>query len=59
MITLIIQDDDKEGIFVDDMHQVIYQLKQRRINDTINMILSASCVGDLESLKLSLKVVIL
>ena len=50
------QDDDKEGGFIDEVHQMIYQLKQRKISDTINMILSAAALGNVDSLKLMLKV---
>ena len=37
------------------MHQRIDQLKQRRSNDRINLILSAAARGDLPSMKLALK----
>ncbi len=50
------QDDEKDVVVDDDIHQRISALKQRRRNDRINQILSAAAEGDLASMKAALKV---
>jgi hypothetical protein len=50
-----VQDDEK--IVVDEIHQRIDMLKQRRRNDKISQILSSAAEGDLVSLTAALKVV--
>ena len=51
-----LQDDEREVVVDDDIHQRIDALKQRRRNDRINQILSAAADGDLTSMKTALKV---
>jgi hypothetical protein len=53
---MLLQDDEKEILVDDEIHQRIDALKQRRRNDKINQILSAAAEGDLISLKAALKV---
>ena len=53
---MLLQDDEKEATFGDEIHQRIDALKQRRRNDRINQILSAAAIGDLLAMKAALKV---
>jgi hypothetical protein len=54
--TMLMQDNEKEVIIVDEIHQRIDTLKQRRRNDKINLILSSAAKGDLETMTTALKV---
>ena len=54
--TVLMQDNEKEVIIVDEIHQRIDTLKQRRRNDKINLILSSTAKGDLETMTTALKV---
>jgi hypothetical protein len=52
----VMQDDEKDIVVDDEIHQRINELKQRRRNDRINQILSAAAEGDLTAMKAALKV---
>ncbi len=52
----VMQDDEKDIVVDDEIHQRINELKQRRRNDRINQILSAAAEGDLKAMQAALKV---